>query len=52
MMLIPVMTMPTPDGAVNAPSIPFPADAVAIACDGTNYAVYQAGDTQPQPPQE
>ncbi|PRZ51237.1 hypothetical protein BX589_12078 [Paraburkholderia fungorum] len=36
------------DGSL-VPSEPIPADALAVVCDGTNYTVYQPGDTLPAP---
>ncbi len=47
MTTIPVTTTQTPDGPLLSPARPFPADAIAIRCDGTNYTVYQPGDTVP-----
>lgn len=51
MLMIPVMTVTTPDGPCLTPASPFPADAIAIACDGASYTVYEPGDTLPQAPQ-
>jgi len=33
-----------------SPAEPFPADAIAIVCDGKSYIVYQPGDELPPPP--
>ncbi|MBN3738079.1 hypothetical protein [Burkholderia sp. Tr-20355] len=37
---------------VLAPSTPIPSDALAVACDGEIYTVYQPGDTLPEVPIE
>jgi len=47
MTTIPVVRTTTPDGDLLSPEHPFPADAIAIRCDGTVYTVYQAGDVLP-----
>ncbi|MGB8422190.1 hypothetical protein [Paraburkholderia sp.] len=44
MITIPAVT----DGnGVQSPQTPIPADAIAVVCDGTNYTVYEPGDTVP-----
>ena len=47
MTTIPVVRTTTPDGDLLSPAHPFPADAIAIHCDGTVYTAYQPGDTVP-----
>lgn len=47
MITIPVVRTTTPDGDLLSPAHAFPADAIAVICDGTNYTVYQPGDTVP-----
>ena len=47
MLTIPVTTVTTADGPCLMPSNPLPADAIAVTCDGTNYTVYEPGDTVP-----
>jgi hypothetical protein len=32
---------------VQYPATPIPTDAIAVVCDGTNYTVYEPGDTVP-----
>ncbi|TDY26316.1 hypothetical protein B0G81_6826 [Paraburkholderia sp. BL6665CI2N2] len=44
MIAIPVAT---DDNGTLYPSDPIPPDAIAVVCDGTNYTVYQPGDTLP-----
>lgn len=34
---------------VLTPAEPLPTDAIHIVCDGTNYIVYEVGDTLPEP---
>lgn len=52
MITIPATSIPDPAGGGNilAPASPLPADALAVVCDGTNYTVYQPGDTVPGTP--
>lgn len=47
MTTIPAVHTTTPDGELLSPAQPFPADAIAIVCDGVNYTVYQVGDALP-----
>lgn len=44
-----MITIPavTDANGVQSPQTPIPADAVAVVCDGTNYTVYEPGDTVP-----
>jgi len=35
-------------GGVNFPSTPIPANAIAVQCNGTEYVVYEPGDTLPE----
>lgn len=44
MITIPVVRTMTPDGALLSPAHAFPADAIAIMCDGETYTVYQVND--------
>lgn len=45
MITIPVATDPVSGALI--PSQPFPADMIAVVCDGVNYTVYEPGDTVP-----
>lgn len=45
MITIPVTTDPVSGALI--PSQPIPANAIAVACNGTAYTVYQPGDTVP-----
>ncbi|WP_420997598.1 hypothetical protein ACKI2N_012355 [Cupriavidus sp. 30B13] len=48
MMTIPVVNIGAKgDDLLLAPAQPFPADAIAIVCDGQQYTVYQRGDEIP-----
>ncbi len=47
MITIPAVQTTTPDGDLLSPAQPFPADAIAIRCDGVNYTIYEPGDTVP-----
>ncbi|HDR9052689.1 TPA: hypothetical protein QDB02_000371 [Burkholderia vietnamiensis] len=49
MMTIPAINIGTEAQPILAPQEPFPEDAIAIVCDGTNYTVYQSDDTVPTP---
>lgn len=49
MTTIPVVRTTTPDGDLLSPAQPFPADRVAVVCDGQNYIVYEPGDEIPDP---
>lgn len=49
MMTIPVVNIGAKgDDLLLAPAQPFPADAIAIVCDGQQYTVYQRGEMVPQ----
>ena len=52
MITIPVTTIDLTDINGNpttsyVPLSPIPANAIAVTCDGTNYTVYEPGDTVP-----
>jgi len=47
MITIPAVRTTTPDGDLLSPAQPFPANAIAIVCDGSRYTVYQPGDAVP-----
>jgi hypothetical protein len=47
MKTIAIVTTADADGEHIAPAAPFPANAIAIQCDGTKYTVYEPGDTVP-----
>lgn len=49
MITIPIINVGTADEPINAPADPLPANAIAVLCDGTNYIIYQPGDTVPAP---
>lgn len=45
MITIPIATDPVTNSLI--PSQPIPANAIAVVCNGTQYTVYQPGDTVP-----
>lgn len=48
MKTIPILKTTDDQGIdVISPATPFPKDAIAITCNGTEYTVYQTGDTMP-----
>ncbi|WP_156174059.1 hypothetical protein [Cupriavidus basilensis] len=48
MITIPVANIGTEAEPLLSPAQPFPADAIAIVCDGQQYTVYQRGEMAPQ----
>lgn len=44
MIVIPAVT---DSNGVQSPQTPIPADAIAVACDGSTYTVYEPGDAVP-----
>lgn len=48
MITIPVVNIGTEAEPLLAPAQPFPADTIAIGCDGQHYMVYQSGDDVPE----
>lgn len=52
MMTIPILKSKDAQGNESfSPAEPFPADGIAIVCDGQTYTVYQAGDDIPKQPE-
>lgn len=47
MKTIPVNRTAMPDGDLLSPAEPFPANAIAIVCDGSVYTIYEPGDLIP-----
>lgn len=47
MITIPCTNIGTADEPLLSAATPIPPDAIAVICDGTNYTVYEPGDTVP-----